>query len=90
MPELRYLLISPGRPRIIAQSSNRIASVQSIFPVGLAYVSGAMKAEGYDVHTINGKFIDEDIRTYLHRYIVEHEIDVIGTGGKSIDVHDLL
>jgi radical SAM superfamily enzyme YgiQ (UPF0313 family) len=86
---MNFLLISPRRPRIIAQSSNPTVDTQALFPVGLAYVSAAMKAAGYEVVTANGNFLGDDIATALHRLIETNCVDVVCTGGQSIDVHGI-
>lgn len=59
------------------------------FPVGLAYVSAAMKNAGFDVHTINSNFLKSDLSLTIKKIITEHKIDVVCTGGTSLDVHSL-
>lgn len=90
MSGLRYLLISPGELRTIAQNSNNKIETIAAFPVGLAYVSAAMKHAGFETFTINSSFIKTDIETALKSMILENNIDVVCTGGTILDVHGLM
>jgi radical SAM superfamily enzyme YgiQ (UPF0313 family) len=86
MASLKYLLISPRHPQTISQNSNNVVDVLTLFPIGLAYVSAAMKRAGFDVDTINTNFIEDDLETTLKRVFSKKEYDVICTGGTSLDV----
>ena len=86
MASLKYLMVSPRHPQTISQNSNDVVDVLTLFPIGLAYVSAAMKRKGFDVHTINSNFIEDDLETTLNRVFNENEYDVVCTGGTSLDV----
>lgn len=90
MSSLSYLLISPGKLRTIAQTSNSMTPTVARFPVGLAYVSAAMKKAGYETFTINPSFSKFDIESTLKDIIVKNNIGVVCTGGMSLDVHALM
>lgn len=84
-----YLLVSP-KPKTLPQSqvSNGIET-SAMFPVGLAYVSSSMKNAGFDVKTCNLNFIQTDIKSHLTKLISECNIDILCTGGQSLDVHGI-
>lgn len=55
-----------------------------IMPMGILYVSAALKASGTcNVCTLNLNHCEEDDRTVLERVISECKIDVVGSGGIS-------
>lgn len=55
-----------------------------IMPMGILYVSAALKASGTcNVFTLNLNHCEEDDRTVLERVISECKIDVVGSGGIS-------
>ncbi|MEI7811864.1 MAG: cobalamin-dependent protein [Ignavibacteria bacterium] len=90
MSALKYLLISPGKPRTIAQTLSPAISLNAFFPVGLAYVSAAMKNAGFETYTINSNFLESDIESALTNIIMKNDIGVVCTGGQSIDVHEII
>lgn len=55
-------------------------------PVGIAYVSAALKSKGYCVYTLNLNLYDtyEEI---LKEYIYQKDIDIVGTGGLVVNYH---
>ena len=53
---MNYLLVMPR-----GLSDNNMAS----FPLGLPYISAAMKQAGYAVHTLCLDYVDSDIKTAL-------------------------
>lgn len=65
-----------------------------IMPMGILYVSAALKASGTcNVFTLNLNHCEEDDRTVLERVISECKIDVVGSGGISgqfIEIYPLL
>ena len=73
MSSLSYLLISPGKLRIIAQTSNSMTSTVARFPVGLAYVSASMKKSGFETFTINANFLMSDIELTLKEIIIKND-----------------
>ncbi|MCM1426122.1 MAG: B12-binding domain-containing radical SAM protein [Eubacterium sp.] len=57
-------------------------------PVGIAYVSAALKSAGYQVHILNLNLYDNEddaLRTYIH----QNNIDIIGTGGLIVNYHTI-
>lgn len=65
-----------------------------IMPLGLLYVSAAIKASGKcNVFTVNLNHQEKDDETVLHQLIESHQIDIVGTSGISgqfIEVFPLL
>jgi len=56
-----------------------------IFPSGIAYVSSSMKKEkDFRVINLNLNHTDEAIETIIKQYIEKYAIDVVLTGGLSI------
>ena len=86
---MKYLLISPQHPNTVSQNSSSAVNVLSMFPVGLAYVSSALKNAGFDVCTINTNFLRQSLEKTLDRVLNENSIDVVCTGGTSLDVHHI-
>jgi radical SAM superfamily enzyme YgiQ (UPF0313 family) len=49
-------------------------------PIGIAYVSSYLKANGVNVITVNMNLEDDDIAAVLTDYINKYDIDIFGTG----------
>jgi len=73
--KLNYLMTLPIGMRV--DSTYR-------FPVGFAVVSSALKASGRNVFTFNPNYKADPFKL-LERIIIENEIDVILTGGFSLE-----
>ena len=58
-----------------------------VFPLGIAYVSSALKASGRSVYTLNLNFRKDAIYKILKENITMYDIDVIATGGLSLEYH---
>lgn len=58
------------------------------FPIGIAYVSAALKQAGFPVQTLNLNYKKNPIEI-LKNYIAEHHITVVGTGGLSTQYPDI-
>ena len=54
------------------------------FPIGLAYISSALKTEGYQVTCLNLNHYDGTVESLIEKSIKEHQIDIVCTGGLSI------
>jgi radical SAM superfamily enzyme YgiQ (UPF0313 family) len=80
---MNYLLVMPKK---LSKGAN---TTSIIFPLGIAYVSAAMKQEGYRVFPTNLDFPEGDISTILSDAILTNEIDVVCTGGLSLDCHKI-
>lgn len=65
------------------------STINVIFPLGMAYVSASLKQAGYRVFTANLDFIEGDTAQILNAMMREHAIDVVCTGGLSLDVHKI-
>lgn len=59
------------------------------FPLGIAYISSSLKATGYNVYTLNLNHIKGDVFSSLEQKIKEHAIDVVLTGGISIQYNSI-
>lgn len=81
MPKLNYLLIMP---RIV----NKVGDGYS-FPLGLPYVSAALKKAGFQIFTYNLNHHDGEIRDIVEKLIRENQIDVVFTGGLSFQYYPI-
>lgn len=79
---MNYLLVMP----------KKLGSIDhfNIFPLGLAYVSAALKQSGYSVFTANLEFLEGDTHSILQELLTENHIDVLCTGGLSRDCHKIM
>ena len=59
------------------------------FPVGMAYVSAALKATERHVITYNLNYKKGTVRELLERLIREHDVDVIASGGLTTQYSEL-
>lgn len=56
-------------------------------PIGIAYVSGALKENGFRVFHVNMNLETDLLETVLEKAIKEHDIDLIGTGGLIVNYY---
>ena len=69
---------------IVIPKVNNEIQTRYVFPVGLAYIKGALKASGYDVKAINLNHVKTiDLENVLKRWIIENKICVCLSGGIS-------
>jgi anaerobic magnesium-protoporphyrin IX monomethyl ester cyclase len=80
---MNYLLVMPKK---LSTGAN---TTSIIFPLGIAYVSAALKKAGYNVFTTNLDFPEGDTYSVLWQVLLHNEIDVICTGGLSLDCHKI-
>jgi radical SAM superfamily enzyme YgiQ (UPF0313 family) len=80
---MNYLLVMPKK---LSTGAN---TTSIIFPVGIAYVSASMKRAGYRVFTANLDFPEGDTYSVLHELLLANNIDVVCTGGLSLDCHKI-
>lgn len=73
MIEKNYLIVMPVLTEIFEQSYS--------FPLGMAYVSAALKHAKRNVITYNLNYKAGSIEDNLRKVILENDIDVIATGG---------
>lgn len=72
---MKYLLVAPkyvdryGEPRT--------------FPLGLAYISSMLKAEGHTVHCVDLNYEPDQPAQVVERLMAEHSPDVVGMGAVS-------
>lgn len=59
----------------------------SVPPVGIAYVSAALKEKGFQVFNVNLNLESDSMEAVLEREIREHNVDLIGTGGLIVNYH---
>lgn len=76
---MNYLLVMPKK------LSTGASTTDVLFPLGMAYVSAAMKKARYSVVTANLEFNKRTTKSILQDLISEHNIDVVCTGGLSLD-----
>lgn len=81
MNKWNYLLVMP---KII----NKVGDGYS-FPLGLPYVSAAMKNQGFQVFTYNLNHYEGDVKELLKEQIQLHQIDAVFTGGLSFQYYPL-
>jgi radical SAM superfamily enzyme YgiQ (UPF0313 family) len=74
---MRYLLV--------LQPTDLNGKGNTRMPLGLPYINGAMRAEGFDVEAINLQYTDEDPLGVLKETIVNKKIDVVMCGGITIE-----
>jgi len=78
--KLNFLIVMPRLVQVVGDAYQ--------FPLGIAYISSALKAAGYNVYTLNLNHI-EDVFGELEKVIKEHEIDAFMTGGISVQFNTL-
>lgn len=72
---MNYLIVMPILTEIFEQAY--------MFPIGMAYVSAALKQTGRHVVTYNLNYKKGSIEDNLRPVILENDIDVVATGGLS-------
>ena len=80
---MNYLLVMPKK---LSTGAN---TTSIIFPLGIAYVSAALKQGGYSVFTTNLDFPEGDTYSILQETMSANNIDVVCTGGLSLDCHKI-
>ena len=80
---MNYLLVMPNK------ISTGATTTSVSFPLGIAYVSASLKQAGYCVYTANLDFPEGDTYSVLCEMLLEHQIDVVCTGGLSLDYHKI-
>lgn len=78
---MNFLLVMPRK------LSKGADTTSVIFPLGIAYVSAALKEAGFKVYTLNLDFPEQEAYPALERAIQTHDIHVVCTGGLSLDYH---
>ncbi len=73
--------------RILMIPPKEVANVGDFyfFPLGIAYISAALKKEKFDVECLNLNNTDEPADRVIRREVVSKDIDIVGTGGLSLD-----
>lgn len=74
---------------IIMPRSARNDQASYAFPIGMAYVSAALKATGRTVITYNLNYKHEELREILSELIQKYNIDVIASGGLTTQYSEL-
>lgn len=65
------------------------ASEPHAFPYGMAYVTAYMKEKGYKTYCLDLSFSDESVHDQLKNAISLNKIDVVCTGGMSIEYAEI-
>ncbi|MEI6826585.1 MAG: radical SAM protein [Desulfuromonadales bacterium] len=81
---MNYLIVMPKK---LSTGAN---TTSIIFPLGIAYVSAALKNAGYNVFTTNLDFPEGDTYSVLQETLLQNRIDVVCTGGLSLDCHKII
>lgn len=76
-----YLVVMPRFVSRIGEGYN--------FAMGVAYISGALKAAKFNVFTLNLNHVDGEIGAIVRAVIRENNIDVLMTGGLSFQYSSL-
>ena len=74
---------------IIMPRLARDDDVSYIFPIGIAYVSASLKATDRNVLTYNMNYKQLSTREILEKLITEYDLDVIASGGLTIQYPEL-
>jgi radical SAM superfamily enzyme YgiQ (UPF0313 family) len=82
-------LISSGKLRTLPQNANPFIDQIAAFPIGLSYISAAMKKAGFKVITLNSCYISLPLEKILEEAISKYSIDVVGLSGTSLDVQEI-
>ncbi|MBF0383077.1 MAG: cobalamin-dependent protein [Magnetococcales bacterium] len=77
----RYLLIMP---RVAQQVGDGYS-----FPLGITYISGSLKAAGFNITTLNLNHHEGDVGEIVEKTIKENNIDVVATGGLSFQYNSI-
>ena len=79
---MNYLLVMPKEA---AKSSGGY----NFFPVGIAYISAALKKKKFKVFTSNLEYYLDSTYNALKELVTSHNIDVIGIPGLSPDFYSV-
>lgn len=61
----------------------------AIPPVGITYVSAALKQKGFNVFVVNMNLETDEISVVLEQAIEENDIDLVATGGLIVNYHTI-
>jgi radical SAM superfamily enzyme YgiQ (UPF0313 family) len=78
--DLGFLFVAPKVARVKQQHP---------FPYGMAYVSAMLRREGFRVSCLDMSFSDEPCEQQLKQRIERDAVDVVCTGGMSVDYHQI-
>ncbi len=81
MNRLNFLIIIPRLVQNIGEGYQ--------FPLGIAYISSSLKSENFNVSTLNLNHDEGTVFNLLKELITENKIDVVATGGISIQYNDI-
>ncbi len=81
MPKLNILLVIPRLVKNVGDGYQ--------FPLGISYVSSSLKKAGYKVYTINLNHDTRQIPEIVRGEISKNRIDIVGSGGISIQYSSL-
>lgn len=76
IPDMRFLIVVP-------QFKSR-RDIYYELPLGMMYISSALKASGFEVACLNLNHASDPIGTALRKVITSRRIDVLCTGGLSV------
>jgi len=79
--QLNFLVVMP---RLVQKTGEGYQ-----FPLGIAYISASLKAAEYTVYTLNLNHVTGDLFAALQHAIATHHIDVVLTGGISMQYNSI-
>ena len=77
----RYLLVMPRAVQKVGDGYS--------FTLGITYVSGSLKAAGFDVFALNLNHREGSVGEIIRREVCEKRIDVVATGGLSFQYNSV-
>ncbi len=60
-----------------------------MFPLGIAYISASLKQAGFNVFCLNLNYKEKSTQSLLRREIEKHNINVVATGGITVQYNPL-
>jgi radical SAM superfamily enzyme YgiQ (UPF0313 family) len=70
--------------RVLLISTNKIRVPRPALPIGMAYVSAALKAAGHEVHVLDLLWEPRELKAVLEK-LKQHKFDVVGVAVRNLD-----
>ena len=70
--------------RVLLISTNKIRVPRPALPIGMAYVSAALKAAGHEVHVLDLLWEPRELKAVLET-LKQHKFDVVGVAVRNLD-----
>ena len=62
---------------------------ESVIPLGIAYINGSLRENGFDVISCNLNYVKGDVSDFLENIITSNNIDIFMCGGTSYHYHSM-